>query len=63
MPNGGYVLSNGITLCDKENGCHWKAEEYNRTNGKNWVDGLHPLDLYTLIGSNLGKAKSDSLNL
>lgn len=26
MPNGGYVKENGITLCDVENGCHFKAE-------------------------------------
>ena len=30
MPNGGYVLENGITLCDKPNGCHMKAEMYNK---------------------------------
>lgn len=26
MPNGGYIKSNGITLCDTEHGCHYKAE-------------------------------------
>lgn len=32
MPNGGYVIENGITLCDKPNGCHWKAEMYHKYN-------------------------------
>lgn len=54
--NGGYVLENGITLCDVEFGCHIKAERYHITNGKDWVDGYHPLELYKLIKSNLGLA-------
>src|SRR5690349_13291884 len=28
MPNGGYVLENGITLCDTPDGCHFKAEKF-----------------------------------
>lgn len=28
IANGGYILENGITLCDKPNGCHMKAEMY-----------------------------------
>lgn len=38
MPNGGYVLENGITLCDPTktggkpvNGCHYRAEERLKT--------------------------------
>ena len=29
MPNGGYVKENGISLCDRQDGCHWKAEQFN----------------------------------
>lgn len=51
MPNGGYVKENGITLCDTERGCHWKAEIYHTSNGKDWTEGFHPDDLYRMIGS------------
>lgn len=63
LPNGGYVLENGITLCDTENGCHIKAEKYHMTNGSEWVSGFHPNDLYKLINSSLEKAikKSEML--
>lgn len=57
MPNGGYVLSNGISLCST---CHWKAEEYHRTLGKS---GLTPGYFYGLIGSSLEKAVQDSEKL
>lgn len=60
MPNGGYVKENGITLCDYQDGCHMKAERYHITNGKDWVEGFHPLELFKLIGSNLGLAKKES---
>ena len=63
MENGGYVIENGITLCDSENGCHRKAEVYHTTNGKNWIDGYHPMDLYKLINSNLGLARQKSKEL
>jgi|ERR1035437_870499 hypothetical protein len=63
MPNGGYVVENGITLCDTENGCHIKAERFHITDGKDWVDGYHPFDLYKLIKSNLGLAKEKSEKL
>lgn len=49
--SGGYVKENGITLCDKENGCHVKAEQYHISDGKQWIDGLHPEDLYKIIKS------------
>lgn len=57
MPNGGYVLSNGISLCSS---CHWIAEEYHRTGGKS---GLTPNYFYGLIGSSLEKAIQDSEKL
>jgi hypothetical protein len=39
MPNGGYILSNGITLCHP---CHLKAEKFHQTNGREWEAGYHP---------------------
>ena len=60
MPNGGYVKENGISLCDGKDGCHMKAERYHITGGKDWIDGFHPIELYKLIGSNLGLAKQKS---
>jgi len=49
MPNGGYVLENGITLCKEE--CHMKAEEFHLSDGEDWYCDMHPDDLYKLIGS------------
>jgi hypothetical protein len=54
MPNGGYVAENGITLCDCEGGCHWKAEHWHAT-GKAFP-GYAPEDLFAKIGSDLDKA-------
>lgn len=63
MPNGGYVASNGISLCDGEGGCHMKAEQFHISGGKTWVEGLHPNDLYRIIGSSYDKAYRDSQRL
>jgi hypothetical protein len=63
MPNGGYVKENGITLCDKENGCHVKAEQYHISDGKQWVEGLHPEDLYRIIKSSKDLAIQKSKQL
>lgn len=60
IEGGGYVLENGITLCDTKDGCHMKAERYHITGGKDWVKGYHPMDLYKLIKSSLGLAKEKS---
>jgi 5-methylcytosine-specific restriction endonuclease McrA len=60
LPNGGYVESNGISLCEK---CHIKAGEHHITNGKSWPEGFHPNDLYQMIGSSYEKAFEDSNNL
>lgn len=61
MPNGGYVLSNGITV--HKDVCHMKVERFHISGGKNWEDGLHPNDLYKLIGSSKEKAIDESLKL
>ena len=51
MPNGGYVLENGVFLCPA---CHWKAEAYHRNEVPE--DGFWPDELYELIGSSYQKA-------
>lgn len=60
MPNGGYVLQNGISLCSE---CHLKAEKFHQTNGKEWYDSYHPDDLYRLVGSNLDIATRASTKI
>jgi hypothetical protein len=52
--NGGYVKENGISLCKKE--CHIKAEKFHITAGVEWEPGMHPDDLYKLIGSSKEEA-------
>lgn len=46
MPNGGYVVENGISLCAKH---HKMAEKFHETNGAEWIEGFHPDDLYKKI--------------
>jgi|SRR3972149_976869 len=46
MPNGGYILENGISLCSY---CHEKAEEFHKTGTT--INGFGPDDLYKLIES------------
>lgn len=60
MPNDGYVLSNGITLCPKH---HLKAEVYHQTHHYNCVAGFSPDELYTLIGSSYQQAYQDCLSI
>lgn len=57
MPHGGYVLENGISLCHD---CHWKAEEWHRSEHQTWAIGFHPDDLYRLIGSSKALAIAQS---
>jgi len=61
MPNGGYVLENGITVCKKD--CHFKVELFHISEGEEWNENLHPDDLYKLIGSSkeLAIEKSNKL--
>ncbi len=69
MPNGGYVKENGITLCKydenglEENSCHMKAEKFHISEGVEWEEGMHPDDLYKMIGSSkeLAIQKSNKL--
>lgn len=61
MPSGGYVKENGISLCDTENGCHMKAEQYHI--GNEVEPGFMPNDLYKLINSSYELAYSESLKL
>lgn len=53
LAEGGYVAENGITLCDTENGCHRKVEDFYFSDGRNndLTNSLHPNQLYLLIGS------------
>lgn len=60
MPNGGYVKENGITLCPKH---HMDAEMFHITSGKEWIDDMHPMDLYKLINSSYIKAYAASEKL
>ena len=60
MPNGGYVISNGITLCSKH---HLMAEEYHMSDGEICSDGMWPEELYNKIGSSYEQALIDSENL
>ena len=57
MPNGGYVISNGITVCTKH---HLKCELYD-INGDEEI--YTPNALYIKINSTFDTAYNDSLNL
>lgn len=69
MPNGGYVKENGITLCKynedgvEEGSCHMKAEQFHISEGTEWEPGMHPDDLYKMIGSSYEKAVKASEKL
>lgn len=56
MPGGGYVVENGITLCQEK--CHPMAERYHATGVS--VPGFSPEELYDRIGSSLEAAVSAS---
>lgn len=59
MPNGGYVLENGITLC--KDTCHLKAEQFHISGQA--APGCSPDDLYRLISSSYEKAVKESEKL
>ena len=56
--NGGYVLSNGITLCPEH---HLLCEQYHMTG--ECQPEYHPNTLYKLINSSYEQACEDSKNL
>ena len=58
MPNGGYVVENGITLCPV---CHEKAEVFHSTGEA--LSGWSPDDLYIRIGSSYDLAVRAAENL
>ena len=58
LPNGGYVVENGISLCAD---CHVKAEVHWSTGTP--LPGFAPADLYRLIGSTPEAAESASRRL
>ena len=60
MPNGGYVIQNGISLCDE---CHEKAEVWHNSNKENFIEGYHPDDLYKKINSSYQLAYKKSLEI
>jgi len=60
MPNGGYILENGISVCEEH---HLMCEKFHITGGKEWYYGFHPNDLYKIINSSKELAiKIDSKN-
>lgn len=61
MPNGGYVKENGISLCDEK--CHMLAEKFHISEGAEWEPGMHPNDLYGMIGSSYENAVKASERL
>jgi hypothetical protein len=58
MPRGGYVVENGIALCEA---CHRKAEAFHETGAA--LDGWHPHDLYRIVGSSRERAENASRKL
>ena len=61
MPNGGYVKENGITVCKED--CHFRVEKYHISEGEEWEEGLHPDDLYRMIGTSKEEATRKSERL
>lgn len=58
MPNGGYILENGISLCPN---CHIEAEKFH--SGEKVKEGFFPDDLYNLINSSFELAKEQDRKL
>lgn len=54
MPNGGYAMSNGITVCETH---HLLCEDFHQYG--ECEDGYWPDDLYEKIGSNYDQAVND----
>jgi len=60
MINGGFVIENGITLCDTH---HIMAEKWHSSYHTEWEDGMLPEDLYKLIDSSYELAVKESEKL
>lgn len=60
MPNGGYVLENGIAVCPD---CHEQAEEWWQNDYEEGPEGFSREDLYDMIGSSLEEATAASERL
>lgn len=60
IPNGGYVVENGITLCPAH---HLLAELYHQSTGTKGHTGMYPKDLYNLIHSSYELAVKKSSEL
>jgi 5-methylcytosine-specific restriction endonuclease McrA len=60
MPNGGYVLENGITLCPNH---HRNAEWWHKSDGEHFIIGFTPYDLYERINSSYQLAFKKSMGL
>ena len=60
MPNDGYVLENGVSLCGYH---HQMAEQFHITGGVWWFKGFHPDDIYIVIGSSHERAVEASRKL
>ena len=58
IENGGYVVSNGITLCDEHHKIAERFHQYAIT-----LPGFYPDELYEKIGSSHKQAILDSQNL
>lgn len=60
MPNGGYALENGITLCSSH---HFMAEMFHISKQRWWCVGFHPNDLYDKIDASFIEALNASREL
>lgn len=62
IPNGGYVLENGITLCSVH---HLQAEQFHISGNKTGIRGMMPNDLYKIINSSyeIAVKKSNELTM
>ena len=58
MPNGGYVMSNGVTVCNVH---HNLCEDWHRGGGG--IVAFSPIEVFKAIGSSYEQALEDSKNL
>lgn len=60
LPNGGYVIDNGISLCLI---CNKLAKKFHASKGKDWAAGFHPSELFKLIKSSYEIAYNATLKI